>query len=46
MPPTYTAIPKEQEVAMLENQAKWLEQTIEQIRKRLEELSVSEKENV
>jgi len=29
---------KEQEAAMLENQAKLLEQTLEQIRKRLEEL--------
>jgi hypothetical protein len=29
---------------MLETQAKWLEQTLEQIRKRLEELKSSEKE--
>lgn len=31
-------VPKEQEVAMLENQAKMLEQQLEQIKKRLEEL--------
>ena len=42
--PAYTAVPKEQEIAMLENQTKWLEQTLEQIRKRLEELKSSEKE--
>ena len=38
----YTAIPKEQEIAMLENQAEWLEQMLEQIRKRLEELKKEE----
>jgi len=38
----YAAIPKEQEIAMLESQAKWLEQTLEQIRKRLEELKKEE----
>ena len=38
------AIPKEQEIAVLENQAKYLEQTLEQIRKRLEELQSGEKE--
>jgi hypothetical protein len=43
-PPTYTTVPKEQEMAMLENQMKWLEQTLEQIRKRLAELKGSEKE--
>ncbi len=43
IPPASTAIPKEQEIAMLENQAKWLEQTLGQIRKRLEELQGSEK---
>lgn len=31
-------LPKEQEVAMLENQAKMLEQQLDQIKKRLEEL--------
>jgi len=44
MPPTSIAIPKEQEVAMLENQVKRLEQTLEQIKKRLEELQGSEKQ--
>ena len=44
MPPTSIAIPKEQEITMLENQAKKLEQMLPQIRKRLEELRVSEKE--
>lgn len=33
-----TQMPKEQEVAMLEGQAKILEQQLEQIKKRLEEL--------
>ncbi|MDI6639601.1 MAG: DUF5320 domain-containing protein [Methanocellales archaeon] len=32
------AIPKEQEVAMLEEQARFLEQQLDQIKKRLEEL--------
>ncbi|RLI39742.1 hypothetical protein DRO69_13920 [Candidatus Bathyarchaeota archaeon] len=40
----YTAMPKEQEIALLESQAKWLEQTLEQIRKRLEELHDDRKE--
>ena len=31
-----TTLPKEQEIAILENQAKLVEQTLEQIRKRLE----------
>ncbi|MDI6814657.1 MAG: DUF5320 domain-containing protein [Dehalococcoidales bacterium] len=31
-------MPKEQEIAMLEDQAKWLEMDLETIRKRLEEL--------
>jgi hypothetical protein len=44
VPPAYTTVPKDQEKAMLETQAKWLEQTLEQIRKRLEELKSSEKE--
>lgn len=43
-PPAYTTVPKEQEMAMLENQMKWLEETLEQIRKRLVELKGSEKE--
>jgi len=38
----YAAIPKEQETAMLENQAKLLEEALEQIRKRLEELKKEE----
>jgi hypothetical protein len=33
---------KEQEITMLESQAKWIEQTVEQIRKRLEELKKGE----
>jgi len=37
-------MPKEQEIALLESQAKWLEQTLEQIRKRLEELHDDRKE--
>lgn len=43
-PPAYTTVPKEQEMTMLENQMKWLEETLEQIRKRLVELKGSEKE--
>jgi hypothetical protein len=42
--PAYTAFPKEQEITMLENQTQWLEQTLGQIRKRLEELKSGEKE--
>ena len=42
LPPAYTPIPQQEKI-MLENQAKWLEQTLEQIRKRLEELESSEK---
>lgn len=38
----YAPIPKEQEKAMLEDQAKQLEQTLEHIRKRLEELKKEE----
>jgi len=34
----YTTIPKEQEIAMLEDQARLLEQAIERIEKRLSEL--------
>jgi len=38
----YATIPEEQEIAMLKNQAKLLEQALEQIRKRLEELKKEE----
>jgi hypothetical protein len=38
----YTSIPKEQEIAALQNQAKMLEQTMTDIKKRLEELSTQE----
>ena len=37
-PAPYAAISKDQEIAALENQAKLLEQTLNDIRKRLEEL--------
>ena len=38
----YMAIPKEQEIAMLEDQKKLLEEVLEQIKKRLEELEKGE----
>jgi hypothetical protein len=37
-PMTPTGMPKDQEVQMLEGQAKMLEQQLEQIKKRLEEI--------
>jgi len=37
-PITPYAIPKEQEIVALEDEAKMLEQTLEEIKKRLEEL--------
>lgn len=38
----HMAIPKEQEIAMLEDQRKLLEEILEQIKKRLEELEKGE----
>jgi len=38
----YAPIPKEQEIAMLKNQEKMIEQALEQIRKRLKELKKKE----
>jgi len=40
--PTYTHIPKEQEIAILEDQKKFLEEALNRINSRLEELKKEE----
>jgi len=41
LPPTYVGLPKEQEIALLEEQKRLLEETLSRINKRLEELRES-----
>lgn len=46
MLPSSIPTPKEQEMALLENQKKWLQQELEQVGKRLEELQSDKKEKL